>query len=97
MNRQKIINKLCQYDVYLLMRNINNNDYSWLAYIRQYGFQGYENYTDKELLEEWKESKDGYNSMIANEEQPYDIEQTNIMSREDCHSGQDTKAFGSKV
>ena len=75
--RQKIIDKLCQYDVYLIMKNINQDDYFWLSDIREHGFKGYTNYTDKELLEEWEESKDGYDSMIADEEQLYDIVQTN--------------------
>jgi len=75
--RQKIIDKLCQYDVYLIMKNINQDDYFWLSDIRENGFKGYTNYTDKELLEEWKESKDGYDSMIANKEQLYDVVQTN--------------------
>jgi len=75
--RQKIIDKLCQYDVYLIMKNINDDDYSWLADIREYGFKGYKNYTDKELLEEWEESKDGYDSMIADDEQLYNVVQTN--------------------
>jgi len=86
MNRKQIIDKLCQYDVYLIMKNINNNDYFWLSDIRENGFKGYENYTYKELLDEWEESEDGYNSMIANEEQPYNIDP--------CISQQDTKAFG---
>ena len=30
MKRQEIIDKLCQYDVYMIMRNINENDYDWL-------------------------------------------------------------------
>lgn len=72
-NRQEIIEKLCQYDVYLIMKDINNEDYSWLADIREYGFKGYTNYTNQELLEEWEESKDGYNSMITNEEQYYNV------------------------
>ena len=75
--RQKIIDKLCQYDVYLIMKNINDDDYSWLSDIREYGFKGYTNYTDKELLEEWEESKDGYDSMIADDEQLYNLVQTN--------------------
>ena len=73
LNRQEIIEKLCQYDVYLIMKNINNEDYSWLADIREYGFKGYTNYTNQELLEEWEESKDGYNSMITNEKQYYNV------------------------
>jgi hypothetical protein len=72
-NRKKIIDKLCQYDVYLIMRNIEDKDYSWLADIREYGFKGYINYTDKELIEEWEESKNGYDSMIKNKEQFYNI------------------------
>jgi hypothetical protein len=75
--RQKIIDKLCQYDVYLIMKNINQDDYFWLSDIRENGFKGYTNYTDKELLQEWEESKDGYDSMIAGGEQLYDVVQTN--------------------
>ena len=72
-NRQEIIDKLCQYDVYMIMKNINMNDYDWLSYIREYGFKGYKNYSEKELRQEWEESKDGYNSMIINEEQSYNV------------------------
>jgi hypothetical protein len=73
LNKQEIINRLCQYDVYLIMKDINNEDYSWLADIREYGFKGYANYTNQELIEEWEESKDGYNSMIINEKQYYNV------------------------
>jgi hypothetical protein len=73
LNKQEIVDRLCQYDVYLIMKNINNNDYSWLSDIREYGFKGYINYTEKELREEWEESKDGYNSMIKNKEQSYNV------------------------
>jgi len=40
-------NNINVYDVYLIMKNINDEDYSWLADIREYGFKGYTNYTDK--------------------------------------------------
>ena len=73
LNKQEIVDRLCQYDVYLMMKNINNEDYSWLADIREYGFKGYKNYSEKELRQEWEESKDGYNSMIINEEQSYNV------------------------
>ena len=89
-NRQEIIDKLCQYDVYMIMKNINQDDYSWLADIREYGFKGYTNYTDKELIMEWEDSEDGYNSMIADEEQPYNIINTSPVSREDCNNKQET-------
>jgi hypothetical protein len=65
--RQDELDKLCQYDVYMIMKNINMNDYDWLSYIREYGFKGYTNYTDQELIMEWEDSEDGYNSMIADE------------------------------
>ncbi len=73
LNRQEIIDKLCQYDVYLIMKDIDNEDYSWLADIREYGFEGYTNYTNQELIDEWEESKDGYNSMIINKKQYYNV------------------------
>lgn len=73
LNKQEIVDRLCQYDVYLMMKNINNEDYSWLVDIREYGFKGYKNYSEKELRQEWEESKDGYNSMIINEEQSYNV------------------------
>jgi hypothetical protein len=95
-NRQEIIDKLCQYDVYLIMKNINNDDYSWLADIREYGFKGYTNYTDQELIMEWEDSEDGYNSMIADDEQPYNIISTSPVSRETCDVEHDTKAFGGR-
>ena len=95
-NRQEIIDKLCQYDVYLIMKNINNDDYSWLADIREYGFKGYTNYTDKELIMEWEDSEDGYNSMIADDEQPYNIISTSPVSRDTCNSEHDTKACGGR-
>ena len=94
LNRQEIIDKLCQYDVYLIMKNINDDDYFWLSDIRENGFKGYANYTDKELLQEWEESKDGYDSMIADNEQPYNIISTSHVSRVPCDTGHDTKSFG---
>lgn len=97
LNRQEIIDKLCQYDVYLIMKNINDDDYFWLSDIRENGFKGYANYTDKELLQEWEESKDGYDSMIADNEQPYNIISTSNVSRVPCDVEQDTKAFGSRT
>jgi hypothetical protein len=90
-NRQQIIDKLCQYDVYMIMKNINMNDYDWLSYIREYGFKGYTNYTDQELIMEWEDSEDGYNSMIADEEQPYNIINTSNVSRETCDNNQETR------
>ena len=76
LTRQQVIDRLCQYDVCMLMRNINLEDYDWLSDIRERGFKGYRNYTDEELREEWQESEDGYRSMIADGEQPYDIHST---------------------
>ena len=90
-NRQEIIDKLCQYDVYMIMKNINMNDYDWLSYIREYGFKGYTNYTDQELIMEWEDSEDGYNSMIADEEQPYNIINTSNVSRETCDNNQEAR------
>ena len=55
------------------MKGINNEDYSWLSDISENGFKGYANYTNQELIDEWEESKDGYNSMIINKEQHYNI------------------------
>jgi len=76
LTRQQVINRLCQYDVFMLMRNINLEDYDWLSDTREYGFQGYRNYTDEELKEEWLESEAGWSRMIANGEQPYNIAST---------------------
>jgi len=76
LTRQQVIDRLCQYDVCMIMRNINEEDYSWLSEIRELGFRGYANYTDDELKVEWLESEDGYNSMIADGEQTYDIVST---------------------
>ena len=96
LNRQEIIDKLCQYDVYLISKAINDNDYSWLSDIREHGFKGYANYTNKELMVEWRDSEDGYNSMIADEEQLYDVVSTVSVSRVPCDTGHDTKAFGGR-
>jgi len=76
LTRQQVIDRLCQYDVYLLMKNINLEDYDWLSDIREQGFKGYKNYTDDELKDEWQESEAGWSNMIADEEQPYDIVST---------------------
>ena len=76
LTRQQVIDRLCQYDVYLLMKNINLEDYDWLSDIRERGFKGYRNYTDDELKDEWQESEAGWSNMIADEEQPYDIAST---------------------
>ena len=76
LTRQQVIDRLCQYDVCMLMRNINLEDYDWLSDIREQGFKGYKNYTDDELKDEWLESEAGWNSMIQDGEQPYDIVST---------------------
>ena len=76
LTRQQVIDRLCQYDVCMLMRNINLEDYDWLSDTRERGFKGYRNYTDEELKEEWLESEAGWNSMMADGEQPYDIVST---------------------
>ena len=76
LTRQQVIDRLCQYDVYLLMKNIELEDYDWLSDTREHGFRGYKNYTDDELKEEWLESEAGWSNMIADEEQPYDIAST---------------------
>jgi hypothetical protein len=76
LTRQQVIDRLCQYDVYLLMKNINLEDYDWLSDIREQGFKGYKNYTDDELKDEWLESEAGWSNMMADGEQPYDIVST---------------------
>ena len=76
LTRQQVIERLCQYDVYLLMKNIELEDYDWLSDTREHGFKGYKNYTDEELKEEWLESEAGWSNMMADGEQPYDIAST---------------------
>jgi len=76
LTRQQVIDRLCQYDVYMLMKNIELEDYDWLSDTRERGFKGYANYTDEELKDEWLESEAGYSNMIADEDQPYDIAST---------------------
>ena len=76
LTRQQVIDRLCQYDVYLLMKNIELEDYDWLSDTREHGFKGYKNYTDDELKEEWLESEAGWSNMMADGEQPYDIAST---------------------
>ena len=66
LTRQQVIDRLCQYDVCMIMRNINEEDYSWLSEIRELKFRGYANYTDEELKAEWLNSEDGYNRKIGN-------------------------------
>ncbi len=76
LSRAEVIERLCQYDVYLIMRNIHLEDYSWLSDTREHGFKGYKNYTDDELKDEWLESEAGWSNMIADGEQPYNIQST---------------------
>ncbi len=76
LTRQAVIDRLCQYDVYLIMKGIDQQDYSWLCDIREDGFRGYQNYSDEELKAEWQDSEDGYHSMIEDEEQLYNIVST---------------------
>jgi len=76
LTRQQVIDRLCQYDVCLLMKNIELQDYYWLSDTRERGFKGYRNYTDEELKEEWLESEEGWSNMMADGEQPYDIVST---------------------
>jgi hypothetical protein len=58
------------------MRNINLEDYNWLSDMRQHGFVGYEHYSAEELTAEWLESEAGWSNMIADGEQPYNIQST---------------------
>lgn len=76
LSRQTVIDRLCQYDVYLIMKNIDLQDYSWLCDIREDGFRGYQNYSDDELKDEWLESEAGWSNMIESEEQLYNIVNT---------------------
>ncbi len=76
LSREQVIQRLCQYDVYLIMRNIHLEDYSWLSDTREHGFKGYKNYTDDELKDEWLESEAGWSNMMADGEQPYNIQST---------------------
>ena len=43
LTRQQVIDRLCQYDVFMLMRNIHLEDYDWLSDTRERGFKGYRN------------------------------------------------------
>jgi len=76
LSRAEVIERLCQYDVYLIMKNINLEDYNWLSDMRQHGFVGYEHYSAEELKAEWQESEEGWSNMIADGEQLYDIHST---------------------
>ena len=76
LTRQQVIDRLCQYDVYLMMKNIELEDYDWLSDTRERGFKGYANYSDDELKEEWLESEAGWSNMIEDGEQPYEIVST---------------------
>ena len=73
LTRQEIIDRLCQYDVHLMLKNIDEGNYNWLSDIREHGFQGYKNYSDDELRAEWQESEEGYHSMVYHEDQPYEV------------------------
>ena len=76
LSRQTVIDRLCQYDVYLMMKNIELEDYDWLSDTRERGFKGYANYTDDELKDEWLESEAGWSNMIEDGEQLYNIANT---------------------
>ena len=76
LSRQAVIDRLCQYDVYLIMKNIELEDYDWLSDTRERGFKGYQNYTDDELKDEWLESEAGWSNMIEDGEQLYNIVNT---------------------
>ena len=76
LTRQQVIDRLCQYDVYLMMKNIELEDYDWLSDTRERGFKGYRNYTDDELKDEWLESEAGWSNMIEDGEQLYNIANT---------------------
>ena len=76
LTRQAVIDRLCQYDVYLMMKNIELGDYDWLSDTRERGFKGYQNYTNDELKDEWLESEAGWSNMIEDGEQPYEIVST---------------------
>lgn len=76
LTREQVTERLCQYDVCLIMRNCEQQNYNWLSDMRQHGFVGYDHYSAEELTAEWQESEPGYLSMISDEEQPYNIQST---------------------
>jgi hypothetical protein len=55
MTRQEIIDRLVDNDINTIIREHNVGDNSYVAHIFEYGMKGYANFTDEELVIEYKE------------------------------------------
>ena len=71
LTRQQIIDRLVADDVRLVVKSGKDFNYDFLAYRFEHGFKGYDNMSDIELINEWREIKDDYEYFA--EERPYDV------------------------
>jgi len=55
MKREDVISKLIDAEIDSIMSDNASGDQSVIASILEYGFKGYDNYTDKELVSEYQE------------------------------------------
>ena len=71
LTRQQIIDRLVLEDVRLVMKSANNNNFDFVAHRFEHGFKGYDNMSDIELINEWREIEEDYEYFA--EERPYDV------------------------
>ena len=55
MKRQDVINRLVDNDINTIIHSHNVGDDSYVASIFEYGMKGYANFTDEELVIEYRE------------------------------------------
>lgn len=55
MKRQEIIDRLVDNDINTIISEHERGDDSYVAHIFEYGMKGYTNFTDQELVIEYKE------------------------------------------
>ena len=71
LTRQQIIDRLVADDVRLVVKSGKDFNYDFLAHRFEHGHKGYENFSDIELINEWREIRDDYEYFA--EERPYDV------------------------
>ena len=71
LTRQQIIDRLVLEDVRLVMKSARDDNYDFVAHRFEHGHKGYDNMSDIELINEWREIRDDYEYFA--EERPYDV------------------------
>ena len=71
LDRETLLERITLYDVYCLLKGMNNGDYAWSSKIMRDGHYGLNNYSDKQLKAEWRDIEEGFFDMLGDGSEPY--------------------------